>query len=83
MRSFRSLIRPLMPRDRADTIAFAFRNSEALVFRTDDDAGFGVPTRAQLDHLGLELRLETYIGELDDADVTAWDLDPEVEAPEG
>ncbi len=83
MKSFRSLVRPLLPRDRADTIAFAFRQSEALVFRTDDDAGFGVPTLTQLDELAFDLRLETYIGELDEADVIAWELDPDVDAPEG
>jgi NAD+ diphosphatase len=77
------LVRPHLPRDRADSIAFAFRQSDVLVFRTDDDAGFGIPTRAQLEDLAFDLRLETYIGELDDADVVAWDLDRDVQAPDG
>lgn len=83
MRSFRSLVRPLAPRDQADTIAFAFRQSEVLVFRTEDDAGFGVPTRSQLEALAFDLHLETYVGELDDADLIAWELDSDVEAPDG
>jgi NAD+ diphosphatase len=83
VRSFRSLVRPVLPRDRADAIGFAFRRSEVLVFRTEDDAGFGVPTRSQLEELDFDLRLETYVGELDDADLIAWELDPEVDAPEG
>jgi NAD+ diphosphatase len=76
-------VRPLFPRDRADALAFAFRRSETLVYRTNDDAGLAVPTQSQLDELGFELRLQTYIGELDDADVVAWDLDPNIDAPDG
>lgn len=81
MKPFRSMIQPQESRQYGETLSFAFRKSELLIYRTGEQ--IVIPSRTELDALQVELRLETYMGELDGADLIAWELDPEAEPPAG
>lgn len=82
MKPFRSLVRPPEARDRSAAISFAFHRNELLVIR--NDAGMAIPSYAQLAALGLELDMETYLGDLDGADLVAWELSERAEEfPDG
>lgn len=77
MKPFRSLVRPVEGRDPAGAMAFVFRRNEMLIWR--DASGVAIPSYTQLAALGLDLNLETYLGELDGSDLIAWELSERAE----
>lgn len=56
------------------SFVLAFSGDRLLLKRTQDDAGVGLPTRHDIDALGLEGRFPMALGTVDGSPVEAWDL---------